>query len=426
MEIHVVGPGETLYGVAGQYGVDPDILRELNGLPDNGALAVGQTLVIRRAATFHTVQPGETLSGIARLYGVSLRRLYRNNFDLGGRPDLQTGQKLIIAYQDQPTGSTHTNGYAYPFISPQLLSAQLAYMSYLTPFTYGIDAHGGLLPLADEVLLSQARRLGTVPLMHLSTLTESDTFSSARAVTVLTDMALQAALIDQIMATIAEKGYRGLDVDFEYIPGAQREAYAAFIRRLRERLSPQGLPVIVALAPKTYAGQPGLLYEAHDYALLGAAADFVLLMTYEWGYTAGPPMAVAPLPNVRQVLDYAVTEIPREKIYLGIPNYGYDWPLPFRQGETRARSISNQAAVEQAIRSGAEIRFDQRAQSPWFDYTASDGTPHVVWFEDARSMSAKLELIREYRLYGAGYWNLMRPYPQGWAVLNALYEVADG
>lgn len=425
MEIHVVQAGETLYGIAGQYGMDPALLRELNGVPESGALAVGQTLVIRPVSTFHIVQSGDTLSGIARQYGLSLRQLYRNNYDLGGRPVIRPGQMLVIAWQDQPVASTYTNGYAYPFIARELLSAELPYMSFLTPFTYGITAVGGLLPLADEMLLEEARRLGTAPLMHLSTLTETDTFSSERAVQVLTSAAMQEALIEQIMAVIAEKGYQGLDVDFEYIPAAQREAYAAFIRRLRDRLAPMGLPVIVALAPKTYAGQPGLLYEAHDYALLGEAADFVLLMTYEWGYTAGPPMAVAPLPNVRQVLDYAVTEIPRQKIYLGIPNYGYDWPLPFREGETRARSISNQEAVAMAVRYGAEIQYDQTAQSPWFTYTAADGVSHVVWFEDARSMSAKLRLIDEYGLRGAGYWNLMRPYPQGWAVLNALYKISE-
>ena len=426
MEIHVVRPGETLYGIAGSYGADPRLLRELNGVPESGVLAVGQTLVIRPVDTFHIVQQGETLTAIARQYGVTLRQLYRRNYWLGGRPVVQAGQSLVIAYGDTPSAGTHTNGYAYPFISARLLDAELPYMSYLTPFTYGIDASGGLLPLDDASMLSQARTLGTAPLMHLSTLTETDNFSSERAVMILTDDQLQAALIEQIVSTITAKGYQGLDVDFEYIPGAQREAYAAFIRRLRQRLAPMGLPVIVALAPKTYAGQPGLLYEAHDYALLGAAADFVLLMTYEWGYTAGPPMAVAPLPNVRQVLDYAVTEIPRQKIYLGISNYGYDWPLPFVQGQTRAKSISNQFAVELAVRYGAAIQYDQTAQSPWFEYTAEDGTPHVVWFEDARSMSAKLRLIGEYGLYGAGYWNLMRPYPQGWTVLDALYEVEEG
>lgn len=282
MEIHVVRAGETLYGIAGQYQADPDILQELNGVPPGGALAVGQTLVIRHVDTFHTVQPGQTLTGVAGSYGISLRQLYRNNFSLGGQPVIQPGQRLVITYRETPAGATHTNGYAYPFISRELLSAQLPYMSFLTPFTYGIDASGSLLPLNDEMLLEEARRLGTAPLMHLSTLTETDTFSSERAVMVLTSPNLQEDLIEQILETIAAKGYRGLDVDFEYIPAAQREAYAAFIRRLRERLAPMDLPVIVALAPKASAQQPGLLYEAHDYALLGAAADFVLLMTYEW------------------------------------------------------------------------------------------------------------------------------------------------
>ena len=112
-------------------------------------------------------------------------------------------------------------------------------------------------------------------------------------------------------------------------------------------------------------------------------------------------MAVAPLPNVEAVLRYALSVIPSEKIYLGIPNYGYDWPLPYVRGATKA---------------------DEAAQSPYFRNTR-DGAVHEVWFEDARSMSAKLRLIARRGLRGAGYWNLMRPYPQGWTVLNALYDV---
>ena len=88
-------------------------------------------------------------------------------------------------------------------------------------------------------------------------------------------------------------------------------------------------------------------------------------------------MAVAPLPNVRAVLDYAVTEIPAEKIFLGIPNYGYDWPLPFIQGETRAQSISNQRAIELAIQYGVPIQYDETAQSPFFRYTDEIGRAHV-------------------------------------------------
>lgn len=134
-------------------------------------------------------------------------------------------------------------------------------------------------------------------------------------------------------------------------------------------------------------------------------------------------MAVAPLPNVRRVVEYALTEIPAEKMWLGIPNYGYDWALPFRQGVTKATSISNQYALQLALRYGVEIQFDQKAQTPWFRYTDERGIEHEVWFEDARSIQAKLSLISEYGLSGAGYWNMIRPFPQNWQVLSSLYQI---
>ena len=237
-------------------------------------------------------------------------------------------------------------------------------------------------------------------------------------------MAVQTRLISELLRAVDQRGYRGVDIDFEFVYGEDAQAYAQLIDRLRVNLTPMGIPVIVALAPKVFAQQQGDLYEGHDYAALSQAADFVLLMTYEWGYTYGPPMAVAPIRNVRQVVDYALTEMAPEKIYLGIPNYGYDWTLPFRQG-SRARSISNPEAVTIAADHYAAIRFDEAAQSPWFRYVDDSGREHEVWFEDARSIRAKLDLARTYGLRGVSYWNLMRPFPQNWAVLNALYRIRE-
>lgn len=113
---------------------------------------------------------------------------------------------------------------------------------------------------------------------------------------------------------MTEKGYGGLDIDFEFVFAYDAESYADFIAKARAALAPYGYTVYAALAPKTSASQPGLLYEGHLYDKIGAAADKVFLMTYEWGYTYGPPMAVAPINAVRRVLDYAVTEIPPEKL----------------------------------------------------------------------------------------------------------------
>ena len=423
MLIHVVRPGETLYAIARDYGVPPSRLLQDNQPPDPERLAVGQTLVVRFPALSHTVRPGETLSSIAGEYGVSVRTLQRNNPILGGGTEIYPGQILVISYEQQPQATLSVNAYAYPFIDSALLRSTLPFLTFLTPFTYGITPSGGLVELDDGALLAAAAQAGTAPLMHLSTLTEEGGFSNELASLVLNDMAVQRTLIDNLVNTLISKGYAGLDVDFEFISAQDADAYAAFIAALARTLNPMGMPVIVALAPKTSADQPGLLYEGHNYAALGAAANEVLLMTYEWGYTYGPPMAVAPLPNVRTVVEYALTEIPAEKIWLGIPNYGYDWPLPFVAGQSRATSLSSQRAIELALRYNVEIQYDERAQSPWFRYRDEAGTEHEVWFEDARSMQAKLELIPTYGLRGAGYWNLMRPFPQNWPLLSSLYRI---
>ena len=213
MTIHVVQPGETVASIAAGYGVDPVRLATDNSV-DRGQLAVGQTLVIRFPRRVHAVQPGETLYSISQSYGVSLRQLWRNNWSLGGNTALQPGQQLVISYLDAKLGTALLNGYAYPFIDSALLAEQLPYLTDLAPFTYGITAAGGLLPLTDEALISAARQHGTAPVMHLSTLTESGQFSTERAESVLSDKTMQAELIRQVVENMQAKGFAGLDVDF--------------------------------------------------------------------------------------------------------------------------------------------------------------------------------------------------------------------
>lgn len=150
-----------------------------------------------------------------------------------------------------------------------------------------------------------------------------------------------------------------------------------------------------------------------------------ILYPYDWGYLSGPPMAVAPLPQVRKVVEYALTEFSPEQLYLGIPNYGYNWPLPFREGN-RAVSVNNVEAVRLAWNRHAAIRYDETAQAPWLRYVDEQGVEHEVWFEDARSIQAKLNLALEYGLYGVGYWNLDRPFPQNWVVLNSMAQIRRG
>ena len=415
MIIHTVRAGETIYSIANNYGVSESLLSLNNGI--DGPLVVGEELVVLFPSITHTVGFGETLQTIADKYSISVRELLRNNYYLRGNENIYPGQTLVISYTDTPTKRVITNGYAYPFVNEQVLRTSMPYVDYLTPFTYGLTYSGNLLNLDDERLINIAKEYGTKAAMHISTLDESDRFDSNLASNILSNPDLQEILYEDVRRVAKEKGYSAIDIDFEYINGSESEEYANFVAKLRTL----GYPVIVAAAPKTSATQKGQLYEGHNYRLLGQAADYLFVMTYEWGYTYGPPLPVAPIQNVRRVLDYAVTEVPSEKILLGIPNYGYDWKLPFVQGTSRATSIGNRQAVEIAREKRAEIFFNETAQTPYFNYTDASGE-HIVWFENARSIKAKFDLVNSYNLAGMGYWNLMREFPQLWLIQNAMFN----
>lgn len=145
-------------------------------------------------------------------------------------------------------------------------------------------------------------------------------------------------------------------------------------------------------------------------------------MTYEWGYSGGPARAVAPINLVENVIAYAVTRIPPSKILMGIPNYGYYWTLPYIQGNL-AKSISNYDEVILALNNNQRINYDTEAETPYFNYIDQEGVEHEVWFEDARSILAKLDLVLKYNLSGVSYWTIDRKFPQNYLVLKSLFNI---
>lgn len=315
------------------------------------------------------------------------------------------------------------SGYAYPSIEQWVLDAWLPDLTFLGNFSYGITESGGIIDLDDSRLTEAASAAGVQPLMVLTPLDASGNFNDVTAGRLLSDPAAQEMLVANILRSIEEKGLSGVDFDFEFIPAENRQDYVALIRKTKAALAPHGYFVTAALAPKVSADQQGNIYQGHDYRHIGEIVDFALIMTYEWGYTYGPPMAVSPINQVRRVLDYAVTEIPREKILMGMPNYGYDWRLPFVKGASRAEKMSSEGAFARAGKFDAAVQYDQLSQAPFFTYSAEDGAKHVVWFEDERSIRAKLALVEEYDLAGVGYWNIMDYYPANAVVLNSMFEI---
>lgn len=368
----------------------------------------------------YIIKEGDSVDTIAGAFGVSVWTIIEVN-QLTYPYPLAIGQSLLILTTPLEEYRTiFANGFAYPFINLDILDETLPFLSELSVFSYGFSVDGQLIPpiLPIDDLLYHAFSYQTVPILTLTPFGPDGTFSNQLIHQMLSDDFNRDTLIQQVYIEVVEKGVGGVNVDFEYILAEDRDLFTEFVRLLTLQIAEIGGEVTVDLAPKTSDEQQGLLYEGKDYKSLGQVADRVFVMTYEWGYTYGPPMAVAPLNKVRQVLNYAVSVIPKEKITMGIPNYGYDWALPFVRGETKARTIGNIEAVQLAVAYNATIQYDSTAQSPYFHYVI-ENTTHEVWFEDARSILEKYRLLQSYPIYGFGCWQIMRLFRPMWILTQA-------
>ncbi|AXI07511.1 LysM peptidoglycan-binding domain-containing protein [Oceanobacillus sp. 143] len=425
MQIHVVAQGDSLFEIANTYNTSVTSIINANELDTPSELVVGQAIVIPIVGQFYFVQPGDTLYSIASSFGMTAQELARIN-NIGVNNPLSVGFRLYIPAF--PKRAITSNAYIEP--SGDTVSATLEnaatkttpYLTYLAHFSYSVNRDGSLNapPIGNLKSIADANNTA---LMLVVTNLEGGSFNSELVHIILTVQAVQNTLLDNIVNTATGGGFTDVHFDFEFIPPADREAYITFLRKAKGRLSQAGLLMSVALAPKTSATQTGTLYEAHDYGAIGEIADFVVLMTYEWGYSYGPPMAVSPLDQVRRVVEYALTEMPAEKILLGQNLYGYDWTLPFVEGGKAARAISPQQAIAIARENNATIEYNTTAQAPFFRYTTNEGVQHEVWFEDARSIQAKFDLIRELNLRGIAYWKLGLAFPQNWLLLNDRFTI---
>ncbi|RLQ90017.1 glycoside hydrolase family 18 protein [Falsibacillus albus] len=425
MQIHVVRQNQSLYGIAQAYGTTVDDIVEANELPNPQNLVIGQALVIPIVGSFYWVQPGDSLWSISRKLNVPYQELAKVN-NISPNQSLQVGFRLYIPPPKKE--KAEFNGYVEPFgktMPPNLEESTreaAPYLTYIAPFSFRAKRDGTLEepPLGNLPAIAKANK--NVMMMAITN-QEEGKFSDELGRILLTNQTIQEKFLNNIVATAKKYGFRDIHFDFEYLRPQDKEAYNQFLRRAKKRFSQEGWYLSTALAPKTSADQKGKWYEAHDYKTQGEIVDFVVIMTYEWGYSGGPPMAVSPIGPVRKVLTYAVQDIPSSKILMGQNLYGYDWTLPFVQGKDTAKAISPQQAIQLAAKYNVPIQYNQKDQAPFFDYQDENGKKHKVWFEDARSIQAKFDLIKELKLRGMSYWKLGLSFPQNWLLIVNNFEV---
>ncbi|KIL75453.1 LysM peptidoglycan-binding domain-containing protein [Bacillus badius] len=414
---HTVREGETLRKIAQQYGVTVRELARINGISNPERITPGMVLYI--PARRHVVEEGETLAQIAQRYSTNLRELMRIN-NVQGAGDIYPGLVLLIPFE-RPVIDVNAYTIEMGEEGARQVRETGEYLTYVSPFAYIMRADGGLESINDTATMEAARAEQVVPMMAITNFTASNP-GSRLASTILGSRELQDKLLTNAIDIMRRKGYRGINIDFENVFPADRERYNQFLQRAVERMHAAGFFVSTAVAPKVSGDQKGLLYEAHDYEAHGRIVDFVILMTYEWGYRFGPPQAISPLNQIRRVLDYAVSVIPRNKLFFGFQLYARDWLLPHRQGQ-EAQTFDMQEAIRRAIQYGAAIQYDSATQSPFFQYVDEQGRMHEVWFEDARSAQAKFDVVKEYGLRGISYWVLGYPFPQNWQLLQSNFQI---
>lgn len=225
--------------------------------------------------------------------------------------------------------------------------------------------------------------------------------------------AFRAAHIRALTTVVVAHGYDGIEIDYEALHGRDREGFSRFIRELAASLHARHALLAIAVHPKL--SEPGDDWGpmAQDYEALGQAADFVRIMTYDHHWSTGPAGPLAPLPWYRDVLTFAAARIPRAKIQMGIPTYGYDWTGTWTG---KSDDISPRDASLLAKARHATVCWDPESNECHFSYPVNYDE-HQVWYEDADCLPLKLAAVRDAGVGGIAIWRLGTEEPAFWDYL---------
>lgn len=313
-----------------------------------------------------------------------------------------------------------------------LLAQHLDVYSEINPFSYTIEANGALTPndpVNDKVLIDFANANGIRVLPTVA----SGWDNSRNVARILADAKMRAFHIAEIIKVARQPGIDGIDLDYENLPPDAQRNYTAFVTALAAQLHAEGKVLEVTVPPKSSANDSCVSCKFADYAALGAVADRLRVMAYEFQGKDAPPGPIAPVWWMQQVIAYTVSVVPRERVILGIRLYGYDWGGQ----ETPALWWSDVQALRGRYRADSGyVPMDSHGPvgESWLMYTLppprnlrcdrhdddcvrNPGELHVVWYVDALYVQAAWKLVRDFQLGGMVLWRPGGEDPAIWDVL---------
>lgn len=220
---------------------------------------------------------------------------------------------------------------------------------------------------------------------------------------ILTQPALRARTLAQLVGLVAAPSYAGLNLDLENDGPADRGALSLFVQALARRLHAERRRLAVDVVGVTGEPVPRPAAGFYNDRALSANADTVFAMAWGAHWEGSAPGPIAPLPYVRGVARFAASLPYAHRFVLGAPMYGLDWPLPGgRPHRATALQYAPILALAQSV--GATPARDPRSGEMTFAY-ARAGVPHRVWYLDARAVLDRIAIARRYGL-AAGVWRL--------------------
>jgi spore germination protein YaaH len=284
-------------------------------------------------------------------------------------------------------------------------------------FWYYIDSDGDIVNYEyaeeDESIIEFAHEKGVKVSAVITNLPEQGTWSSKLIENVMKDRASVNKHIADIKNILDEKNFDGVTIDYESVNPSQQRKFTEFIRLLSQELDKEGKYVEVALHPQEDESSQKR-YAFQNWEELAKYADRIYIMAYEEHWDEGDPGPPASIPWLIDILEYErEQDIPREKMLVGIPLYGYDWDT---DSEEPANGLTYEE-VQSIIGSQAVTpKWDKKSKTSYFKY----GDSHEVWYEDLRSFEHKLQLVIDYDMEGITFWRLGGEDPRIWDVLRKI------
>lgn len=418
MEIYVVQFGDDIDSIANQYGITVERLISDNGLINPYSLVVGQTLVIFYPKQVYTVQKGDTLSYIANSNGITEMQLIRNNPFLYDRGYIYEDETLVIQYNT--VRDVQVNGYTNVFLSPDILTRSLPYLTYLSVYNYQIANTSNIVSYGDDTnIIKMAKQFDTIPLLMISALSPTGEINIEFVYELLLDNELQDKLINEMFQTLKTKEYFGINLLVSYITDYNQSLYLNIFSKFSKILRNEGYIFMLTISPE-YSIQENL-----DYNSMSLLVDRIIFLQNIWNMKKQPPSPISSISVIKPFIENVTSKVSSNYVSIGIPLIGYDWTLPFSPGST-ANLMSINSTIVLAYDQNTEILFDEVSQSPYFDYirsTVEVYERHKVWFIDARSIKALSDVVIENNLIGTGLWNITSYNQQLFSIINSTFNI---